>query len=350
MTLDQVARSRWAARLASGTMQSRPDDLHDAVVAVAVSDGWGLHATTAAYRPVGYGSHHWTLEDAAGHLWFASVNVLDEHNPGASFDHLVAALNAAAGARDSGLSFVVAPIRTPDGEVLRPLREKYALGLYPHVAGESGNFNDTLSSEDVAELTRLLCSLHDVSPDAASRTCVGVETFAFPGRASIEAALAALATTVCWPGPYGERLRLLLARHEDDVQDALREHDRLVATVGPQANAMVLTHGEPHPGNLIRTAAGMVLVDWDTALLAPPERDIWLLDARIGGRAAAEYTAQSGRALSRDLLARYDLAWSLADLAVFVDLLRKTPDTTADTAWSWDALRGTLEDLAQHGP
>ncbi len=39
----------------------------------------------------------------------------------------------------------------------------------------------------------------------------------------------------------------------------------------------MLTHGEPHRGNTIVTATGVVLVDWDTCLLAPPERDLWLL-------------------------------------------------------------------------
>ena len=34
---------------------------------------------------------------------------------------------------------------------------------------------------------------------------------------------------------------------------------------------VVVTHGEPHVGNAIRTEAGWMLVDWDTTLLAPPE-------------------------------------------------------------------------------
>ena len=44
----------------------------------------------------------------------------------------------------------------------------------------------------------------------------------------------------------------------------------------------VLTHGEPHPGNTMLTASGWVLIDWDTALAAPPERDLWSLDPGDG--------------------------------------------------------------------
>ena len=38
---------------------------------------------------------------------------------------------------------------------------------------------------------------------------------------------------------------------------------------------MLLTHGEPHPGNAMLAADGWRLVDWDTALVAPLERDLW---------------------------------------------------------------------------
>ena len=40
---------------------------------------------------------------------------------------------------------------------------------------------------------------------------------------------------------------------------------------------LVITHGEPHPGNLIRTGNGLAMVDWDTVALAPRERDLWML-------------------------------------------------------------------------
>ena len=329
-------------------MQSRPSDLTDAVVAVAVSDGWHLKSTTAAYRPVGFGSHHWAIEDGAGGRWFASVDVLAEGDPDASFDRLATALGLAVTAQGAGLAFVVAPVRSPDGAVVRRLLGRYALALYPHVAGRSGGFSHALTPADAAELTGLLCSLHAVPcvRNAEAGLGRGVETFTLPGRNRLETALAEQTDPHLWPGPYGERLRALLGKYADDADRMLREHDRLVTAAGPQADRLVLTHGEPHPGNVIRTSAGLVLVDWDTALLGPPERDVWLLDARTEGQASADYTARSGRPLNPDLLTRYHLAWSLADLAEFVELLRFTREKTADTAWSWDALVSTFDDLA----
>jgi spectinomycin phosphotransferase len=226
--------------------------------------------------------------------------------------------------------------------VLRQVTGGYALAVYPHVDGKSGSFGDELAPADSTELTGMLCALHDLSPAVASS--IGTEAFAIPDRAGLEAALRG--TSDEWPGPFGERLRRLLTRHAVAVGEVLAEHDRLVSGSAARPERFVITHGEPHPGNLMRTPGGLRLIDWETALLAPPERDVWLLDARSGNGAAADYAARCGRHPDPGLLSRYRLAWALTDVALFVDLLRNTSAETDDTAWSWDALSGTLEDLS----
>ena len=55
-----------------------------------------------------------------------------------------------------------------------------------------------------------------------------------------------------------------------------------------------MTHGEPHRGNIVVTDAGVVLVDWDTCLLAPPERDVWLVAGEEPG-ILEDYERRTGR-------------------------------------------------------
>jgi spectinomycin phosphotransferase len=323
-------------------MQSRPPDLSDATLAAAISQGWGIGPTTVTYQPVGYGSHHWSAEDGRGGRWFTSVDVLEQADPEASLHRLRAALVVAVTARAAGLAYVVAPVPATDGSVLRRLPGGYALAVYPHVDGKPGGFGDGLAPAESTELTGMLCALHDLPPSVASG--IGTEAFAIPDRTGLEAALPE--TNAEWSGPFGERLRRLLTRHAVSIGEVLAEHDRLVSGSAARRDRFVITHGEPHPGNLMRTSEGLLLIDWETALLAPPERDVWLLDARSGEGTADDYTARCGRPLDPGLLSRYRLAWALADVALFVDLLRTTSDETDDTAWSWEALRGTLEELS----
>jgi spectinomycin phosphotransferase/16S rRNA (guanine(1405)-N(7))-methyltransferase len=87
------------------------------------------------------------------------------------------------------------------------------------------------------------------------------------------------------------------------------------------------------------------LIDWDTALLAPPERDLWLADARSAGRVGIRYAGLTGCALLPELLRAYEIAWALADLEAFITSLRGTLICTEDTAWSWNALEDTVREL-----
>lgn len=50
--------------------------------------------------------------------------------------------------------------------------------------------------------------------------------------------------------------------------------DRLTREIGEAAPAQQLLHGEPHPGNLLRTAAGPLFIDLETCCRGPVELDI----------------------------------------------------------------------------
>jgi Ser/Thr protein kinase RdoA (MazF antagonist) len=327
-------------------MQSRPPELSDTLVTAAVSAHWPVSATNATHVRVGYGSHHWTVEDSEGGRWFVSVDELADAEPRVSFARVQAALNVAAQARDAGLAFVVAPVRTDDGELLRALSTRYALALYPYVNGRSGQFHDRLRTAEAVELTGMLVSLHSLPPVAVAT--IGTDTYTLPRRAALEAALSAAARGegAGGRGPYATRVRSLLELNANHIARVLHEHDALLSTAPTKPDGLVVTHGEPHPGNLIRTTSGLALIDWDTALLAPPERDLWLLQARTTHDVIAEYEERSGRRVEATLMTRYRLAWALADVAEFAVLLTNADVETADTASAWNALAGTVSDLA----
>ncbi len=78
-------------------------------------------------------------------------------------------------------------------------------------------------------------------------------------------------------GPYAERARQLLLAHAADLEKLTAAYDVLAARIAARPERFVVTHGEPHAGNVMLTPDGLVLIDWDTARLAPPERDLWTL-------------------------------------------------------------------------
>ena len=160
----------------------------------------------------------------------------------------------------------------------------------------------------------------------------------------MEQALASL--DVPWSGgPYAEPGRDLLAQYERPLRQAFTRFDALLDQVRNAGGPSVITHGEPHPGNLLHTPAGLRLVDWDMSALARPERDLWWVIS--GDQDAARYSRQTGWPVNQDALSLYRLRWGLDDIAEFLSEIRGPHQQTADTLVSWTALQDTLEAIAK---
>ncbi len=75
-------------------------------------------------------------------------------------------------------------------------------------------------------------------------------------RQAIDQALGSLGGP--WTGgPYAGPGRDLLARYERPLRQALARFDGLLDRLRGAGRPYVITHGEPHPGNLLRTRAGL---------------------------------------------------------------------------------------------
>jgi aminoglycoside phosphotransferase (APT) family kinase protein len=221
-----------------------------------------------------------------------------------------------------------------------PLGERYAVSVQPWLDGRAGRFGDRLDDADAVALVGLLAALHGIP---AGRTGAVVEDPSVPGRAALEGVLDAVrqGRAPHVTGPLGPVVLEALRRRGPAVRRAL---DAVDATpTGPAE--LVPTHGEPHPGNVVRTPEGPVLVDWETARLAEPERDLWLVAGRSDLDVAGVYAEQSGHPVDAGRLAARARRWALTDVADFVPTLLAATEETPDTAWQVEALLGTLEEL-----
>ena len=129
------------------------------------------------------------------------------------------------------------------------------------------------------------CSAACTPHRGASRPAYPVaRTSRFRDAAALEQALAQLDTP--WDhGPFAEPARASLRAHAGRVRDRLHAYDQLAGRVRDAPGPWVVTHGEPHGSNVILGAAGdRWLVDWDTTLIGPRERDLWMVldDDRTG--------------------------------------------------------------------
>ena len=310
-------------------MRAALTEVEESAVVSALAEGWGFEAESAEYAAVGAGSYHWLVTAADGQRGFVTVDDLDgklwlgdAREP--VFQGLKQAFDTARALRDHGLPFVVAPMPTSDAETLRRIGARHTVALFPFVDGAPGRYGDSTAGERAA-VFHLLAQLH-ASTAAAKPTAPSVGV-GIPGRRRLDAALQELDRP--WSGgPLSEPARRALAPQAPVIAELLGLADRLAAEVDGD---WVVTHGEPHPANVLRTAEGYVLVDWDTVSLAPPERDLWMV---VGAETAVEaeaYTRATGREIDPVAVDLFTLTWDLKDLAEYLHLLRLPHRRNEDT-------------------
>ena len=90
------------------------------------------------------------------------------------------------------------------------------------------------------------------------------------------------------------------------------------------------------------TSAGWLLIDWDTALIAPPERDLCSLDPGDGSVLGA-YADATGVTPLPSMLELYRIRWDLADIAGGVSLFRHDHAGSRDDDMTWDVLQSLIE-------
>jgi hypothetical protein len=329
-----------------------PDGLADSDLAAVLRRRWDLDVTSLAYRAVGWGSHHWEATGAAGSRWFVTVDDLEQKQLRdgepltAAFWRLRASLAAAADLRDCGATFVLGPVLDHDREPVTRVSDRYTVAVYPFLDGQSFAWGEFAPGQRRATLT-LVTGLH-TAPAAARRRALA-DDFTVPYRAELEAALD---QTVAIPGagPYASVVTALLRQNAAAIRRLLARYDGLVAQARSRPGRMVLTHGEPHPGNTLLAAdgsgdGGWMLIDWDTAMIAPPERDLWLLDPGDGTILGA-YAQSTGVAADPALLELYRLGWDVKDLAVDVRRLRRPHAGSADDEKTWRVVGSLVERIA----
>lgn len=308
----------------------------DALVAI-LRDAWALHVSSLRYEAVGFGSHHYVVDDT----WFVTVDELTAqtwlgaNDVPTSLDALERAFRTTVALRGRNLEFVNAPVATRNGDVLVRLGAHYAVTAYRFVDGATNPSGEFESPDERRLVLEALGRLHATTVAVPARR----DDLVLPDRAELERALDEL--DLRWTGgPFAEPARRLLRTNTQAVRQLLGRYDYLVRAVAPTSASWVVTHGEPHAGNVMWTHGGEpLLVDWGTVAITPRERDLWQVADPADAEDWSAYTRHApSPAMNPDALQLYCDWWALAEIAGYTRGFRAPHDDDPNTREAWKNL------------
>ena len=180
-----------------------------------------------------------------------------------------------------GIGWVIAPVPTHDQQLQAAL-EGFTLAVYPFTEGRNA-FECPLSESQWLDFGAALRQLHVATvPDSLGET-IPRETYGPRYREQAQLFLE-MAERETFEEPVARELGRFLRSKDGVIRTLLRHAEELAAVLERESPAFVICHGDIHAANVLIARDGpLYVVDWDTLVLAPKERDLMFIGAGVGG-------------------------------------------------------------------
>ncbi len=305
-------------------MLEKPDLPDEKLIACLRAD-YGIEAAGIAFLPLGADANTAVYRVAA-----AATAYFLKLRRGA-FDDTSAAVPRFLG--EHGVGLIIAPVETRGGRLWTHVDEFSAI-LYPFVDGRNGH-DAPPSQRHWVELGAALRRMHMTAlpPDLAER--IPRETFS-PFWRNMVRDFQGMAEATVFEEPVAARCAAFMREKRAEIDGLVTRAETLAADLMTQPPSFVLCHGDIHAWNLLIGGDGaLYIVDWDTLILAPKERDLMFVGAGLGigdtpEGAALFYQGYKETDINRDALAYYRCERIVEDIAAFCQQLLLTDEGGAD--------------------
>lgn len=306
-----------------------PPDLTGEMIRAWLRDEYGLRATEIVFLPLGADMNTAVYrvenaDDAVG--YFLKLRRGAFHAAGVVIPRLLHA---------RGIATVIAPIPTRAGALWVSTGE-WNVMLYPHVGGRDG-YAAALGDTQCIEFGKALNAIHATPVPALLD--IPRETFAPQYRERVRE-FQALVEVTRPADPVAAAMAAIMRDRQVLIADLVARAEQLAHRVQQRGLEYAMCHGDLHAGNLLIAPDGeFYIVDWDTLVLAPKERDLMYIGAGLGVCDTARqqrlfYRGYGDVAVDMLALTYYRYERIVEDIAAFGEQLLASDAGGADRAQS----------------
>lgn len=294
-------------------------DLKDEKIIACLRDAYGLTVEKIAFLPLGadFNTAVYRITTSTQTDYFLKLR---------SGEFLEASVSVPKYLADLGVKQVIAPLATKTGQLWTSLASFKAI-LYPYVEGHNG-VETKLSEDQWVQFGAAIKKLH--STDIPSRITKDIprETFSSKWRETVKAFLIRIANEV-FEESVAVKMALFLKSKSSEILRLVERAEKLAITIQKQPLEYILCHADMHGWNLIVDKEdALYIVDWDTLIFAPVERDLMFIGAGIwdSGLTATEeeslfYQGYGQTKINQDALCYYRFERIIQDIGDYCEYI-----------------------------
>jgi spectinomycin phosphotransferase len=233
----------------------------------------------------------------------------------------------------SGLKHIIFPIKTLDGNSIQYIND-HTLIVYPFIEGQDG-FSQTLTEKQWQILGSELRKLHEIKVPNSFQKQLRHETYSAKFRDDVTALYKRLDTTSTTDSVALEFIASL-KKNSETIHKLLNRAEVLARILKDTPVKFMLCHADIHGGNvLIDKNNSIYIVDWDSPMMAPKERDLMFIGGGVANvwnkpdEEAFFYKGYGHTEINKALLSYYRHERIVQDISEFAECILYSESSNA---------------------
>jgi spectinomycin phosphotransferase len=241
-------------------------------IAIVINESYGFQVREVMFIPVGDMSYGYKVSCYDGTDFF--LKLLDKKSQKSAIERANTYLPLLNVFRENGLfANAIHPVLNVEHGFKTETEELFYI-LFPWVEGKTLADAYPFSKSIIHQIAIQVATLHKTTSSVSEIIHLPSENFNLGFEQDLFSCLNILKSNQVALNTHGLALASLVLPRENDIRSLFGQIQSLQSSFKTNRQDFVLCHGDLWGGNIIQSSGGLCFIDWESVMLAPPEREM----------------------------------------------------------------------------